>query len=243
MLILSIGMPRAGSGWYYNLTHDLVTASGGQDARQIRKKYRLGRVLTEVNCNIGALTPQRLGAVILPSLLGNTFVVKAHAGPTPAALNLIRQGQIRPAYIYRDPRDALLSAYDNGQRALAKGRSNAFSQLTDFDRAVDFMLEYLRIWEAWMGVERALHTRFEELLMNYDVEVTRLADFLKLDPQNPALLAVIEQYRPGQVQPGQKGTHFNQGRIGRFRQKTTPEQQQVMAERFAPYLERMGYNL
>lgn len=241
MLILSIGMPRAGSGWYYNLTHDLVTASGGQDARQIRRRYHLERILTEVNCNIGALTPRRLSAVLIPSLLGNTFVIKAHAGPTPTALRLIRRGQLCPAYIYRDPRDALLSAYDNGQRALKKGRPNAFSHLTDFDKAVDFMLEYLRIWQAWMNCEQALHTRFEELLTNYDTEVERLVDFLELDTDNLALREVIEKYRPGQVQPGQKGTHFNQGRVGRFRQKMTPEQQQTMAEMFAPYLSHMGY--
>ena len=25
MIILSVGMPRAGSGWHYNLIHDLMT--------------------------------------------------------------------------------------------------------------------------------------------------------------------------------------------------------------------------
>ncbi len=241
MLILSVGMPRAGSGWYYNLTHDLITAAGGQDARQIRQRYHLGRILTQVNCNIGALTPWRLAGVLIPSLLGNTFVVKAHAAPTPAAHALIRRSLLRPVYIYRDPRDALLSAYDNGQRALRKGNPNAFSHLTDFDKAVEFMLEYLRIWEAWMACEQALHTRFEALLTDYDAEAARLVAFLGLDAADPALRPVIDKYRPGQVQPGQKGTHFNQGRIGRFREKTTPEQQQVMAEKFAPYLSRMGY--
>jgi hypothetical protein len=32
MLVLSAGMPRAGSGWFYNLTHDLLLANGAQDA-------------------------------------------------------------------------------------------------------------------------------------------------------------------------------------------------------------------
>ena len=41
MLILSVGMPRAGSGWYYNLTHDLIVSSGGQDARQVRAPLSL----------------------------------------------------------------------------------------------------------------------------------------------------------------------------------------------------------
>jgi hypothetical protein len=241
MLILSIGMPRAGSGWYYNLTHDLVTASGGKDARQIRQRYLLGRILTEVNCNIGALTPPRLLAVLLPAALGNTFVVKAHAAPTPLALDLIRRGWVQAAYIYRDPRDAMLSAYDNGQRALKKGRPNAFSHLTDFDKSVDFMLEYLRIWEAWMACSQVQHTRFEDFKEDYDGEAARLVAFLRLDGGSQPVQAVIERYRPEKARARQKGIHFNKGRSGRFRERFSPSEQEILAEKFGPYLERMGY--
>lgn len=243
MIILSVGMPRAGSGWYYNITHDLITATGGQDSRAIRKRYHLERVLTEVNCNIGALTSWRLIAVLVPSLLGNTFVIKAHAAPTPFAQRLIQRGVLRPAYIYRDPRDALLSAYDNGQRAIQKGRPNAFSHLTNFDKSVDFMLEYLRIWEAWIACDQALHTRYEDLLTDYDRETERLASFLSVNPKDPAVAAVLEKYRPGRAQSGSRGIHFNQGKIGRFRQRLTPDQQAMLCDKFSPYLLRMGYEL
>ncbi len=140
----------------------------------------------------------------------------------------------------------MLSAYDNGQRALQKGRPNAFSHLTDFDKALEFMLEYLRIWEAWNGCSQALHARYEDLLTDYDGEAARLAVFLDLDPGNLAVQAVLDKYRPehargAQVQGGQKGIHFNKGVVGRFRQRTTPEQQELMAEKFGPYLQRMGY--
>ena len=241
MLILSVGMPRAGSGWYYNLTHDLVVAAGGQDARQIRQRYHLERILTEVNCNIGALTPPRLTGVLLPSLLGNTFVIKAHAAPTPAAQRLIRSGRLRAAYIYRDPRDALLSAYDNGQRALQKGRPNAFSHLTDFDKALEFMRAYVRISEAWLGIPEVLQTCYESLKDDYDLETGRLAAFLDLDPSDPRAQPVIERYRPEAARQGQQGIHFNKGKAGRFRERMTIEQQEIMANEFAPYLTRMGY--
>ena len=89
MIVLSVGMPRAGSGWYYNLTNELMLASGYQNARQIRQRYHLQSILTEVNCNIGALTPRRLLAVMVPSFLGNTFVIKVHAGPTPLATAMV----------------------------------------------------------------------------------------------------------------------------------------------------------
>ena len=241
MIILSAGMPRAGSGWYYNLTHELALAAGWQDARQIRQRYHLQGILTEVNCNIGALTPRRLLAVLAPSLLGNTFVVKAHAGPTPFAARLIRAGLIRPAYIYRDPRDAMLSAFDNGQRALQKGRPNAFSHLKDFDASVAFMLDYLRIWEAWMACSRALHVRYEDLLNSYELEADRLAMFLNVPRQRPAVQAVIDKFQPEQARSDQKGIHFNQGKTGRFRQKLTEDEQAILSTKFGPYLEKMGY--
>jgi len=241
MIVLSIGMPRAGSGWYYNLTHDLITATGGQDARQIRRRYHLQSILTEVNCNIGALTTRRLLAVLVPSLLGNTFVIKAHAGPTPLALNLVRRGFIRPAYIYRDPRDAMLSAMDYGKRTREKGRSNAFSHLTDLDKAVAFMHDYLRIWEAWMQCPHALHTRYEDLRDDYKNETMRLVNFLNINANEQAVQEILAKYQPQQARAVQKGIHFNKGKSGRFRQRLSGQQQAMLLQEFGPYLTKMGY--
>lgn len=243
MIILSVGMPRAGSGWYYNLTHDLVVAGGGQDARQIRERYHLQSILTEVNCNIGALTPRRLGMALAPSLLGKTFVLKAHSAPTGAARLLMRVGQVRPAYIYRDPRDAMLSAIENGRRAQESGRANAFSPLVDFQTAVRFMEDYIRISEAWLAIPQALHTRYEDLLFEYDQEASRLVQFLGLDSKAAKIQAVVEQYRPAGERTEQKGLHFNKGRTGRFREKMSSDQQAELANRFGPYLRRMGYEI
>ncbi|MFM8319338.1 MAG: sulfotransferase domain-containing protein [Chloroflexota bacterium] len=243
MIILSIGMPRAGSGWYYNLTNDLMLAGGAVDARQVRRRYHLQQVLTEVNCNIGAFTARRVLAVLLPSLLGNTFVIKAHAGPTPYILPVIRRGWARAAYIYRDPRDALLSAMENGRKAVQYKRSSAFAPLVDFDTAVAFMQEYEQIWRAWMAVPQALHARYEDLLTDYDAEALRLVEFLQLDCRQPQIQAVVERYRPEKAQPDQKGLHFSQGKIGRFRSKMSAEQQARLAQVFGPALEQMGYPL
>jgi len=243
MIVLSVGMPRAGSGWYYNLTNDLMLANGAQDARRIRQRYHLQRLLTEVNCNIGALTPRRLIAVMTPSLMGNTFVIKAHAGPTHLALRFIRSGFIRPTYIFRDPRDAMLSALENGERARQNGRNNAFSHLVDFETSINFISDYVRISDAWMQCQSALHTRYEELLTDYDAEVKRLAEFLGVDMETQNSKVVVEKYRPESAQTDQKGIHFSKGKIGRFRQNMSPEQQERMVHTFGAYLERMDYPL
>ena len=148
---------------------------------------------------------------------------------------------MRPAYIYRDPRDALLSAYENGKRAREKGRENAFSHLVDFETALQFMQEYVYISEAWVGCMQALHTRYETLLEEYDAEAGQLAGFLELDIQQPEIRQALDKYRPEGAQPDQKGLHFSKGKVGRFRYKLSEEQQAILARAFGPYLEKMGY--
>jgi hypothetical protein len=240
-IVLAIGMPRAGSGWHYNLVHDLIVAAGGQDARAIRQRYRLGRILTEVNCNIGALTPQRLLPVTVPTLFGSTFAIKAHAGPKPLAKRLIRNGVIQPTYIYRDPRDALLSAYEYGERKRDSGRVGPFADLDSIDTAIDFMREYIQISEAWLACEQSLNLQYEKLLLDYDAQAVRILDFFGLRTDEPKFQAIIDQYRPHRGSSEQKGTHFVKGKIGRYQEIFTPEQKQLCLDAFGDYLERMGY--
>ena len=191
MIVLSVGMPRAGSGWHYNLMHDLMRTAGSVDSALIREQYRLQKILTEVNCNIGVLSARRLAMLMLPAAQGKTFVIKAHAGPTTASRLLAGLGILRVSYIYRDPRDAMLSAFEYGQRALAKGRPNAFSHLSDFGASLDFMMDYVRIWEKWSRQQGIHAVRYEDLLTDYAVQIARLTDFLEIDGSVPEARAVI----------------------------------------------------
>jgi hypothetical protein len=240
-IILAVGMPRAGSGWHYNLVHDLILASGGQDAREIRQRYLLSRFLTEVNCNIGVLSAYRLFPVSVPALLGNTYVIKAHAGPKKMARFLIQRGFIQPTYIYRDPRDALLSAYEYGRRKRDTGRIGPFADLESLDDAIDFMFDYVQISEAWLACEQSLNIRYEDLLLNYAVQATRILTFFGLSREDPTMLSIVDQYRPDKGHSKQRGTHFVKGKIGRYREKMTSHQQQRCLDFFGDYLERMGY--
>jgi hypothetical protein len=242
-LVLSAGMPRAGSGWHYNLIHDLVVASGGQDARQIRRRYHLERFLTEVNCNLSTLSAVRLMAVILPVLFGNTFAIKTHAGPTPMAKLFMGSKSLLSTYIYRDPRAVMLSAYEYGRRAIDDGRANAFSHLDSLDAAISFMKPYLNIWEKWMACESVLKVRYEDLLTNYDRELIRLLECLQLEPGSGELREILEKYRPERGIPSQRGTHYNVGKPERFRDVFTPEQLSAFNQAFGSQLIRMGYHI
>ena len=134
----------------------------------------------------------------------------------------------------------MLSAMEYGNRGAQTDRPNAFSDLTDFDRAVEFMARYVRISEGWTRERGVLISRYENLLGDYDTEAGRLAGFLGLDTASAAVKDAIVRYRPESAE-GRQGTHFVKGRIGRFRQVFSPDQQRALAERFGAYLRRMGY--
>jgi hypothetical protein len=243
MIILAVGMPRAGSGWHYNLVYDLMRTGGAVEARHIRKRYHLESILTAVNCNIGVLSLRRLAMVMVPSLLGNTFTLKVHSGPTRTARWLIQRGHLRPTYIYRDPRDALLSAYEYGQRGIQSGRKNAFSHLASLDRAIDFITPYVDFWTQWQTIPQCHCLRYEDFRDRYNAEVDRLVDFLGLDPDLPATAEVIAKYRPEQAGPEDRGLHFVRGVTGRYREHLSPAQQRRCLDLFGDRLEVMGYTL
>jgi hypothetical protein len=240
-LTISVGMPRAGSGWHYNLIHDLVVANGGQEARWIRQRYHLQGILSEVNCNIGVLSARRLLMALFPVLLGHAYAIKAHAGPKPLVRFLMKLGWARCTYIYRDPRDALLSAFEYGQRGLRQGRRNAFSHLASLDQAVEFMRPYVDISLAWLACPQVLPVRYETMLTDYAGEIDRLLAFLGLEAHQALIGEVVERYRPGKSSPDQPGLHFSKGKIGRFRQALDAEQQDRCLELFGNYLEQVGY--
>jgi len=119
-------------------------------------------------------------------------------------------------------------------------------------------MDYVDIWKRWTKEKNVLIARYEDLLTDYDNEVTRLVGFLKLDGSRPEARApelhrddseqsrsvqkVIAGYRPGAAE-GQQGLHFYKGKIGRFRESYSAQEQVILQEKLGSYLPRMGYEI
>ncbi|MCH7663982.1 MAG: sulfotransferase domain-containing protein [Chloroflexi bacterium] len=174
--------------------------------------------------------------VLVPSLLGNTFVVKLHAGPRPMVRLFMRMGIIQATYIYRDPRAALLSAYEYGQRG-----GSGFRHIDTIEDAITFMLPYLDIWKDWLAIPQALPVRYEDLLANYDTEIARLCKHLSYSQNDAAISTVVENYRPGQSSSEDKGLHFHKGQPQRFRSVLDGNQLEAANQAFSAFIGIMGY--
>lgn len=240
MVIISIGMPRSGTLWRYNLVRDLVVADGGVDGLEIRRKYLLHLFLGPNNADINTLKAKRLIPAMLPALLGNKYVINTHSGPQPLVKELMRKGKIKAIYGYRDPRACILSMLEYSQRA-KPNYSATFLALKDVNDAVNFMDEYMKIWEEWIEVGEALKVRYEDMLDDYQTVTDQIITYLGIDRSNPKVDEIVNTYLPGKRKEGGPRMHLQKGIAERFREAFPQEDQEFLVEVFAPYLAKMGY--
>jgi len=241
-VILSVGMPRAGTGWFHNITQVLVQASGGVQANYIRNKYHLGRFLTEVNCNIGTISAYRLLPVLLPIVFEPSYVIKLHGGRKPLADRLISTGLIKATFIYRDPRDAALSIYEYGQTAQKYDYvNNDFAHIRSIEEAIDYITAYIEIARGWISAPDVLVVKYEEMFDDFDIIVDKLLDYLKLDLEIHEALGLIENFKPGANVVNRRYTHFKKGIVGRHQEKFTANQLRMCRDKFGEFLSEVGY--
>jgi len=245
MMVLSVGMQKAGTAWYFNITNDLLQAAGHQDIRYLRNRYHLQRFMTERNCNIGTPRMLKLLFVSLPHWFGNTYVVKTHEGPTKALLGLIDMGMVKATYMYRDPRDVALSAFEHGEKIRRSGSasSTGFDRLTTMESAIEFASGLLPVWRQWAASGRALLVRYEDMRKNPYREGERLVKHLNIDVPQEVLRSIIEQYeiKNGSTESLPHPLHFNKGITGRWEEKLTEEQVELCRTLYGGYIRKMGY--
>ncbi len=257
MIVLSAGMQKAGTAWYWNMTNELMMAAGYPDAREIREKYRLHSLLTSKNCNVPVLRDRVVMALDRISADGNTFVIKTHRGPSKLVRKLIAQGRFKATYIYRDLRDVIVSALDRGRvmretgqfrgRHFYIGPQKSFAKYHTVRGAILWArLRLVPRWKAWARCDGVLMTRYEDLHADTHGQLRRLAEFLDLDVSDKQIEVIVAAHHRDRVKTkikttGQQHLHFNKGVTGRFKEVLSQEQQELCRRRLGRYLQMMGY--
>jgi hypothetical protein len=249
MIVISAGMVKAGTGWYFNMTNDLLVATGHQHVHDVRDRFDLHDFVLHENCNIGSITTRKLLRLMVPHLRGNTFVVKTHEGPNRSLRFFMAVGAVKATYIYRDPRDVILSLKDFiiDKRANDAEQVKAFQDM-DLKTGLQRSKPILQVWEDWDRYQQrfgnAFIVRYEDLSADPVQVMTELATYLGLGAPDDLIREIVAKYRPDQLDSEQSGTlHFNKGKINRFLEDFDPDQLAVVNEWFGPYLTRMGYEI
>lgn len=245
MIVLSAGMQKAGSAWFFNMTNDLMQAAGHQDIRRLSSRYLLSPIMTRVNCNMGTLRALKLCWVSLPHLFGNSYVVKTHEAPTRAALWMIDRRIIRATYIYRDPRDVAASVFRHAERIRRDGRRSdtGFDRLESMEAAIRFASRRIPVWQAWESSGRALMVRYEDLRAQTTAEMARVCAYLGLRLGKDEIRSVVGRYQASGSEGGAppQGLHFDRGISGRWREEMTEGQIALCERLFGDRLAETGY--
>ncbi|MDH5681656.1 MAG: sulfotransferase domain-containing protein [Spirochaetota bacterium] len=263
MIIISAGMQKSGSGYYFNLVNDLLVALKKQDVREIKKNYQLESVLNHYNCNI-LPTKENMERLIPPHKDGNYFVVKTHSGLNEEIKNFSLEKICKCLYIFRDPRDVILSAMDHANRSAEEKQFQDFKTFEDGLKSIKSLLEN---WEKWYLFSDRLMVKYEDLLDDPIKEIKRLSEYLSLDVSGIDLDNLVKKYstkdlkekklgftglkplshegQMNEIQEDEKtvrSLHFNKGETRRYETELSQEEKDRFNELYGDFLEKMGYD-
>lgn len=249
MIVISAGMVKAGTGWYFNMTNDLLVATGHQAVHDVRDQFKLHDFMLHDNCNISSITTRKLLRLMVPHLRGKSFVVKTHEGPNRSLRYFMAAGAVKATYIYRDPRDVLLSLKD----FIIDRRSGDAAQVKTFEdmdlkTGLQRTRPILRVWDSWDRYQQrfgnAFIVRYEDLSADPVQVMTDFMAYLGVDAPGDLIRAIVAKYRPDKLDPEKSGTlHFNKGKVNRFLEELDSDDLAVVNGWFGPYLTRMGYEI
>lgn len=243
MVVLSVGMQKSGSGYMYNLLNDLLIISGSHDARYIKENYSLDNIMKWHNNNIGDLGYKKLIRLIMISVKSGSFVVKTHSGPSRSHDLLLKLRLIKTIYIYRDPRDVLLSVQDHGKKILNEGQNHTFAKMVNFEDAFNSIKKWIKVFESYNKRDDVLCISYEDL-MNNGVEILKkICFYLNIDVTDEEIKTILNKYDKNNPKANMKGLHFNKGISNRYKYELSEEQLKRFEREMGIQIEKMGYSL
>ena len=241
MFILSAGMQKAGTGYAYNLIHDLVSKTVGTNSSSIKNYSLIKNHLKWENNAIGSnLNLNLLLRLWITSLMYKPFVVKTHGRPSVWLHKMTKLGMIKLIYIYRDPRDVLVSVLDHGEKIRMKGGAHTFAKWDTFDKAFKRIKLYISVWKKYNKFENILIVKYEDLIKDPLSTMLRIKDFMKIQIKSDEIQKIIDVYDD---KSKSSILHLNKGVSGRYLEKMTPSQIKSINTECRDTLLQMGYSV
>ena len=241
MLIISAGMQKSGSGYIYNIINDLLIESGKQDARQIKKTYKLDDVMKWDNNNIGKLKNSKLIKLLFISIKTGPFVVKTHEGPATLTRFLQKANLIKSIYIYRDPRDVLISAIDHGKKILEEGETHTFAKMVNYEDALRILKEWCATYTMYCKEKGILLIKYEDLVASPHNTIEKVQNYLQISISKAKVSQIIDRYNKNRTTSDNQILHFNKGIINRYKNELPPYVIESLNKELEGTLKSMNY--
>lgn len=254
MFVISGSMPKSGSGWYFNMTNDLLVATGHFNAKLLPEHDEVGHLFINPNAGVRRLTSSVLQPLDKFCQRGQSFVISTHGLARRPARQLLKSGRAKGTYIYRDPRDVLVSAMEHGKRIRDSdelkrlfiiGPYQNFAKLHTIRGTILYLkFKVFPIWRSWHRAENVHFTRYEDCLSDTAGELKRLCDYLGLVVPATTIDQIVERYQPANLDAIKANRlHMHKGGSGRFREVLSTAEQQLCNRKLGKMLRAMNYEI
>lgn len=241
MFVLSAGMPKSGSAYFYNVINSLVAETGGRDAREIKSQWRLEKLMKWYNNNVDLLSLTDLTKLWIISLISGKFTVKTHAKPNQVMKTGNSLNIYKVIYCYRDPRDAILSAIDHGKRISAKGETHTFAAIKDYNDAIILAKRWIDVWDNYKQMPNSLSLSYEYMIDNPISTTKKIEDFLDISVTDECRNSILWKYNKNNVNQLSDIMHLNKARTNRYKTEMPESIQQKCLNEFGSSIKEMGY--
>lgn len=243
MLVISSGMQKSGTAYFYNVLNDLLIESGAANARMIKNEFSLEKILKDNNNNIDGISWKDLLKISIVSFKKGTFAVKTHYPNRRSFGILSKAGLLKIIYSYRDPRDVILSVIDHGKKLKESGETGNFTKMIEIDEAIRNVKIWINDWNELSGKNNILKYRYEDFLKEPELIFRKVSEFLKIEFSERSVKKILLRYNPSNPDMPKGRLHFNKGIVDRFKTDMSVSDQKRVLESMGKEIAEMGYKL
>lgn len=182
-------------------------------------------------------------------------VASAHLFARPDAVVRVRSPGFIPYFVFRDPRDAVVSHVFYVTEMEARHTHHAYYQsLPDFDARLkvsilgrpDTDIEFPNVAErfapyvGWLGQPEVLTVHFEDLIQDRAATLNRILDHFLARVPLPSPRQLILDSLESAINPAKSPT-FRSGKTGEWRKHFTGEHKKLFKDAAGDLLIRLGY--
>jgi len=248
-------MPRSASFFYSRLASEVLRAAGHEITGITGHSERLGMRLP----GAARLEPWELYKLTRSIDVGEVCMIKSHANPNWFFKKFLSEN-MRATYIYRDPRDVMVSALELGEKMRKRGEAKRYFRVGPYQsfarfHTLDHTIAWIKYqlfprWKAWKKLvgPHVLLAQYENLIENPIFEMERFAEFIGIYVNRNDFERIARAYSSdldGKIKGDQwkigRGPMKNKGVVGRYRTYFTDEQQKLCNKQLGRCLEEMGY--
>lgn len=185
------------------------------------------------------LTDEKIDRLLLLARNHGPTVVKVHCFLTPYLREVLKQGDAKATFCFRDPRDMILSAMDHRQRAEKTGRT-VFEHFTSVADSLDQATYWCRMSCTWVESGLAELFRYVDTVANPIGQIHRLADYFNIELVDEQIHAIMAKENS---QKTVGWCEFNKGDLSRYKNEMQPEEIKLCNEHLGDFIRRLGFHL